>query len=610
VLDTLRRVADEGIAQDKVEAALHTLELHQREISGDSYPYGLQLILSALSSATHRGDPIELLDIDPVLDQLKEDIKDPDYIPRLIREYLLDNPHRLTLTVHPDANLSAEQNAREKARLASIHDTLTPAEKQQIVSQAQALQQRQNQHPDASILPKVELSDVPADIKWPTANKLRLLAGQAELPVSFYAQGTNGISYQQVLVALPALSMADTELLSLYTNCLSEVGLGKRSYLDVQAEQAAVSGGISAYTSMRSKPDNEQDVQGYLVLSSKALYRKQGELTRLLHETLHDCRFDELSRIRELMEQILGRREQSITSQGHSLAMGAACSRMCPLSALSHRTSGLAGIRSFKQLVKELEQPARLADFAASLDAVHKAVLSGNRQILLVAEAAEENALLTMLQNTWGDSAIGTADGFGLPPVRDRVGEAWLASTQVNFCAMAFPTVASLHPDAAALTVLGGFLRNGYLHRTIREQGGAYGGGATQDSGSASFRFYSYRDPRLTDTLDDFRRAIDWMLTQDHDYSQLEEAILGVISSLDKPASPAGSAKQAFHSELFGRDREQRARFRREILAVGISDLKRVTERYLDPGKASIGVVSNKTCQGELEKLGLEIRTL
>src|SRR5690606_1790334 len=118
IFGTLERIANEGIEQDKVEAALHNLELHQREISGDSYPYGLQLILSALSSATHRGDPIELLDSDPVLEHLTQDIRNADYIPNLIREHLVDKPHRLTLTVHPAASMRAEAKAREKARLA------------------------------------------------------------------------------------------------------------------------------------------------------------------------------------------------------------------------------------------------------------------------------------------------------------------------------------------------------------------------------------------------------------------------------------------------------------------------------------------------------------
>ena len=83
--------------------------------------------------------------------------------------------------------------------------------------------------------------------------------------------------------------------------------------------------------------------------------------------------------------------------------------------------------------------------------------------------------------------------------------------------------------------------RNGYLHRAIREQGGAYGAGASQDSQSA-FRFFSYRDPRISDTLDDFDRSIDWLLDNPLGDEKIEEAILGVIGSLDKPGSPAGEA--------------------------------------------------------------------
>lgn len=609
VLDTLQRVARDGVPQDMVEAALHTLELHQREISGDSYPYGLQLILSALSTATHRGDPIELLDIDPVLEKLKREIQDRNFIPRLIREYLLDNPHRLTLTVHPDATLAQKQKEAEEQRLARVKENLTPDEIARIVRQAQELAQRQNQKPDASILPKVELGDVPADIPWPTATRSRI-AGSG-LPLAFYAQGTNGLSYQQLVLDLPALTPQQTALLPYYTSCIPEVGIGTRSYLDIQGLQAGVSGGINAYTSMRSKVGSEQDVLAYLVISSKALYRKQQELAQLLADTLHGCRFDELARIKELMEQILSRREQSITSQGHSLAMGAACARMSPLALLGYQSSGLEGILQLKQLVKSLEQPDRLQAFADDLRQVHEAVRQGSLQCLLVAEASEAAPLQQALASVWSNPVAAAGQSvFSLPPVRERVQEAWLTSTQVNFCALAFPTVASGHDDAAALTVLAGFLRNGFLHRAIREQGGAYGGGASQDSGSAAFRFYSYRDPRLTETLDDFRRAVDWMLTADHDYAQLEEAILGVISSLDKPASPAGSAKQAFHNELFGRTKQERARFRERVLEVSIEELKQVTQRYLTGDNASVGIVSNKGQSAVLEQLGLQIRTL
>ena len=213
---------------------------------------------------------------------------------------------------------------------------------------------------------------------------------------------------------------------------------------------------------------------------------------------------------------------------------------------------------------------------------------------MAIAEKDRLDGVCTQLAQDWQALVPGSAgDTFTATPVRERVLEMWITNTQVNFSARAYPTVPVGHVDAAALTILGGFLRNGFLHRAIREQGGAYGGGASQDSGIAAFRFYSYRDPRLEETLSDFDASVSWMLEEQHDQRPLEEAILGVIGSLDKPSSPAGEAKQHFHNRLFGRTHEQREEFRQRILDVTLDDLRRVAQTYLRPELASTAVITN-----------------
>lgn len=143
--------------------------------------------------------------------------------------------------------------------------------------------------------------------------------------------------------------------------------------------------------------------------------------------------------------------------------------------------------------------------------------------------------------------------------------------------------------------MLATYLRNGYLHRCIREQGGAYGGGASQDSNIAAFRFYSYRDPRLKETLGDFDDAITWLLDNPISEEGLEQAILGIIGSIDKPGSPAGEAKQDFQNQLFGRTLAQRRQFRQRVLNTRAEDLQRVCKTYLSDGNASTAVVSNES---------------
>ena len=83
-----------------------------------------------------------------------------------------------------------------------------------------------------------------------------------------------------------------------------------------------------------------------------------------------------------------------------------------------------------------------------------------------------------------------------------------------------------------------------------------------------------------------------------------------MISSIDKPGSPAGEAKDAFYNGLYGRTPEQRQRFRQRVLAVDVQDLQRVGETYLKPEQASIAVISSQTAEQRCRELGLDVKNL
>lgn len=603
VLDVLNDVAENGIEQSQVEAVLHQLELSQREIGGDGYPYGLQLILAGLSAATHRGNPIDVLNLDPVLEKLREDIKQPDFIKNLVKKYLLENPHRIRLTLKPDSELSSHRDIAEKKRLSEIKDNLTEHEIQKIISTAEDLSVRQQQEDDPDVLPKVGLEDVPA--------KMSIAKGEMiennQQPVSFYEQGTNGIAYQQLVIDLPELSDELIKVLPHYGSIITELGCDGKTYMETQAWQAAVSGGLSAYHSMRGQVDDEQKVKAYFVLSGKSLVTKHTELTELMSKTIETVSFAEKSRIRELIAQKRAGMEQSVTGSGHSLAMAAASSLMSPVAKLSNSLNGLEGIVSIKSLDDDLENDVGLDALCESFKKLHALIVSSPRQLLLIADDDSKDSLLNDVSNTWQDNKTDAFVSFDLPAVCENVKQMWVTSTQVNFCSKAFKTVPVDHQDAAALAVLGGFMRNGFLHTHIRENGGAYGGGASQDSAIGAFRFYSYRDPRLSETLEDFDKSIDWMLDSDHDDRLLEEAILGVIGTLDKPGSPAGEAKQSFHNNLYGRTEEQQQAYRERILKVTMDDLKRVTQTYLKTDDCSVAVITNSTTYEEVGDLGMQV---
>lgn len=602
ILDTLQNIADNGIPKEQLEASLHQLELQQREVGGDSYPYGLQMILTSLTSATHRGDPIALLNLEPALASLRKGIESESFIKDLARELLLENPHRVRLTLRPDEDMNDLRQAAETAQLASKKAAMSDVEHQQVIVQAKALAERQLQIDDEGVLPKVGLSDIPDKLHY-TAGEHATLNNQ---PLSTYATGTNGLVYQQIIIKLPQLSAELLPLLPLYSICMTEVGIAEKDYLQTQGLQAQIVGSLSAYSQIRGGSDDTHTIDAYFTLSAKALSRNQAAMSDLMLETLNQVRFDELPRLAELVSQVRARREQSVTGSGHGLAMGAASAGMCAAAKLSHDLSGLAGISAIKELDDTLKDSGKLQEFADKLQQLHQLIIVAPRQYLLIGEQ-EKLRDYSAAMKSWQSADNKNFTAFELPKVQEKISQAWITNTQVNFCATAYPTVAMDHQDAPALTVLGGFLRNGYLHRTIREQGGAYGGGASQDNNIAAFRFYSYRDPRLEETLNDFEGALNWLQENNHDTDQVEQAILGVISSIDKPGSPAGEAKQTYHAELFGRDREKRERFRNRLLSVSIDDLKRVATTYLTPEKLNTAIITSSDNIEAAKTLGLDI---
>ena len=606
VLDTLRGVAEQGADEELVESMLHQLELSQREIGGDHFPYGLQLILNALTPAVHGGAPAAALNIDPILESLREKIRDPQFIPGLVRRWLLDNPHRVRLVFKPDTELETRRAAAEAARLATLRAALSDEQKQQIIERAEQLETRQQQADDPGVLPKVGLEDVPPDLKIAEGSQ----APVAGIPADWYAQGTNGLVYEQVVLPLPALAKERSDRLTLIASLMAEMGSGGRDYRATQKLQAAVTGGLHASVSVRGTVETSERTSSAFVIAGKALNRNHAALAGLMRETLETVRFDEHEHLRELVSQARLSAEQSVTDSGHALAMLAAASGSSPSAALAHHWRGLEGIRRLKALDDGLKEPGGTEALQVELEALRDALAELPRRLLVISEAGEQAAIRDALETVWQGAAGHLSAPFAPEFAAARVTQAWLTSTQVKFCARSYPTVPPADPDAAALMVLGGFLRNGFLHRAIREQGGAYGGGAAYDGDSATFRFYSYRDPRLAETLADFDRALDWLQSTAHEPRVLEEAILGVIARIDQPASPAGEAQRSFYSQLHGRTPEHRRAFRQAVLGVTLDDLRRVAECHLDPARASTAVVCSRANEDEAQRAGLAIESL
>ena len=593
-LETLTRVAEDGVPFDQLEAVLHQLELNQREVGGDGMPFGLQLIFSCMSAAIHRGDPIALLDIDSVLAELREEIREPDFVGQLIQELLLSNPHRVRVVMKPSQDYAKEMLAQERSRLNKLKDSMSDKDIQAVIDQTIALQKRQETEENFDVLPQVTVADIPARKHFTNVE----MVNEKGVNLCAQAAGTNGLSYHQVVRPLPGLTLSEMGLIPIYSQSVTEVGSAGRDYLETQKIQHSQTGGISCFTTLRGAPMDADLFTSFLTLSSRTLNAKSSAMLSILQETSTSPNFSESNRLKDLIRRMALRRAESIASSGHHYAMLGASRRFRPVNAFNDYLSGVGSVMRLQRLAASLANDDEIEKIFEHLARLHTKLCQAQLNLLLISDTTYLPVLQDQALSLWNTEKRDDSQ-TPEPPEAGIDNPAYVVTTQVNHCAAAFKTVAESHPDAAPLNVLSGVLGNNFLHPMIREKGGAYGGGASHDSANGVFRLYSYRDPRLLGTFDDFAKSVEDLMNGVISDAMLEEAVLGVMSSIDAPGSPAGEVRAAFHHLLHGRSAHHRENMRQRYLEVRQDDVKKVAEKYLNV-PASLAVVTSEQRLAEL----------
>ena len=591
ILTTLEKLVSDGVPKDLVNSSLHQLEISQREVSSGGMPYGLQLMLGCMNACIHHDDPISMLDLDTNFKKLKSLLSKKGYLEELISTSLIKNQHRLNYELKPDSKFNEKLENFFSTTLINKEKSLTDNEKVEINDLADALKARQEAEDDVEILPKVTREDIP--LKREYANESFSKSNR-----SIYEVGTNGLIYSDFL--FPCKNLTEQELLfsPLYTFILTEVGLMENSYEEIQALQSSVTGGISA--SFRLNTD-DQEAPGnlFLSISSKCLESNFDEMEKLIFNTLEKARFDEEGRLLDLFNIFIAKNEESINQNGHVLAMNSAASSLNPYSATAFQMSGLQMLNQSKQAITKIKNSHDASFILNILKSIHLKILNTPFKIFTACSPKAMQDLAVEFKNIQSNPQQSL-----IQPIDSEI--AWLTGSQVCYCAEAFQGVSRDNPDSAALSVLAAVLRNGFLHTAIREKGGAYGAGATNDTSTNTFKFFSYRDPKCAETFKAFKDAIEWAKTSISS-QHLEEAILGVVSSIDKPLSPVGEAKNDFNFNLEGISVKERLEMRQRVINCSIEDLVRVCKKYLSgPSKKSI--LAGEAYKKEASSLGLNLR--
>lgn len=612
IIATLKQVAEEGFSRQRIDAAIHRLEFATREVTGDSYPYSLLLLMRLLGPWIHGGDPLVALNFEDNLVKLRQRLDAEKFFEQLIHTRLLNNSHRITLLLKPDTALGPQQEAATRAKLDRIEQQLGPEQKQQLIKRAKELESAQEEPEDLSCLPTLELSDIPAE-EPEVAAQLQEYQGVKQF---WFDQPTNGIGVVTLNFTLENLTEDRLKYIPIFSSLLTQVGAAQRDYLQMAEAMEAVTGGISARTSLLDDPKNLNVFSASFEVKGKALIRNAEPLLDLLKDFLIAPDFTDLQRLHTVLNQLKVSLENSVPQSGHTYAARSAAACLSPTARLREQWTGLTQVALVRELAaKPVEE---LVELAALLKELAGQLF--NRAALQVAVTVEkenfsafENALNGLIgqlpmpeHQLTGSSAVEfTAQSL-------KQGIVW--SLPVNYVTRVFRAVPYTHQDSAALMVLSKLLRAEFLHREIREKGGAYGGLASYNAEAGLFSMMSYRDPHILRTMEVYNQAIAWAVDGVFPEDAVKEAILAVFSDLDKPLSPAGAGAQEFANIRQGMTLEMRNQMRQQLLSVSAAALQQVAEHYLLHGQSAISVLAGETAlqqaNQQLSENLLEVRKI
>ncbi len=610
ILDTLRDLADKGVPELAVEAALNSLEFDLRENNTGSFPRGLSAMLRSLTTWLHDGDPLAPLAWQKPLEAVKARLERREKVfETLIRRRFLDNPHRVRVTLVPDPELAARREAAEAARLERLAASLTPAGREELAAQTRRLIEIQ-QTPDSpealATIPSLTTADLPRE-----NTRIPSRADRAgKLETWNHDLDTSGILYATLALPLDGVPLDLMPLVPLFARSLTEMGTSRHDFAELGALTASRTGGIEAAPLFLSRRADRAPIARLLV-SGKATADKLPDFFELLSEILLETRFDDPERFMQMVLEERARCEQSLIPGGHAVVS----TRLCAAHSAAGRLNELTGGVTYLERLRGLEERLRTDPEAVrtDLETLRRLVMRRSGTVLdLTADAA-----------TLGRAAATAADlGEALPdvgiPDADRIfaplpegDEALLVPAQVNYVGKGANLYDLGWKEHGSAHVVARRLRMAWLWDQVRVQGGAYGAFCSLDRITGGLTQVSYRDPNVEKTLAAYDAGAAWLRDAHLSDRELDLAVVGAIGDLDAYKLPDAKGRTALLRRLIGDDEAGLQQLREEMLGTSRKDFARFADALDEAARAGrVCVLGGPAAEAAAENHGWKVTRL
>ncbi|KAL3350623.1 hypothetical protein AABB24_023181 [Solanum stoloniferum] len=588
IMSTLEGLAEKGFDADAVEASMNTIEFSLRENNTGSFPRGLALMLRSIGKWVYDMDPFEPLKYQKPLEALKARIAKEGskaVFGPLMDQYILRNPHRVTVEMQPDPEKASREEQIEKETLDKVKASMTQEDLAELARATHELRLKQEtpDPPEAlKSVPSLSLQDIPREpVLVPT--EIGDINGVTVLKHDLF---TNDVLYAEVVFNLSSLKQDLLPLVPLFCQSLLEMGTKDLDFVQLNQLIGRKTGGLSVYP-FTSSVHGKVEPCSKIIVRGKAMSQRTEDLFYLINRVLQDVQLDDQKRFKQFVSQSRSRMENRLRGSGHSIAAARMGAKLNVAGWISEQMGGVSYLEFLKVLEDQVEKD--WPQISSSLEEIRKSLLSKNGCLInLTADGKNLNnaekhisKFLDLLPSTsLGESAAWSAQ-------LSRSNEAFVIPTQVNYVGKAANLYEAGYELKGSAYVISNYISNTWLWDRVRVSGGAYGGFCGFDSHSGVFSFLSYRDPNLLKTLDVYDGTSSFLKELEMDEDALTKAIIGTIGDVDSYQLPDAKGYSSLLRYLLGVTDEERQRRREEILSTSLEDFRKfgdVMEAVKDKG--------------------------
>ncbi len=570
---TLAELAEKGLDPETVAASLNTLEFRLREQNTGRFPRGLFLMLNALTPWLYEANPLDGMAFEAPLQAVKS--QPQGYFEGLIQKHLLDNPHRSTLHLVPDAEEGKRKEALEVERLAKAKAAMTPEQIQAIIADVAALKKHQEtpDSPEAlATIPALTLKDIDPKIKT-----IPIEIGEMHGAKLFsHDLPTNGILYLDLGFDLHPIPADLLPFIGLLGRALLQMGTESQDYVALTQRIGKSTGGIRSAT-LTSTIRESQESALYFFLRGKATTDKAADLLDILKDVLLSAKLDNRERFKQIVLEEKAGAEAGLIPGGHVVVKNRLAARFSEADWVNEQISGLDNLFFLRKLAEEIDKD--WGSVLAKLETVRRLLINRATMIVNVtldsaSFGALHPALATLIEALpsakpapakWLPAAPGKNEGLTIPAQVNYVGKG------ANLYSLGY------EPDGS-VNVIRNYLGTTWLWEKVRVQGGAYGGFSTFDMTSGIFAFLSYRDPNILPTLENYDNTVKFLRNLELSKSELTKTIIGTIGDLDAYLLPDAKGWTSMVRHLTHYTDDIRQQIRDEVLGASVTDFKRFAE--------------------------------